>query len=117
MFGAGTTTNNGSVSIAWRHGSIGLDGWPKQAPDLLTGLPDWRRISEPGQPMSDLPGTLRALLHRFGRPEALPTRTTDLTVIDQRLENLEQEQFAIAARLRLLELQGDPRGRGMVDGC
>jgi len=65
--------------------------------------------------MVDLLAALRQMLHQFGRPRP-EFRITDVDAFDERLTSLEQRQVEIAARLRLLEQQGDPRGINHVDG-
>jgi hypothetical protein len=52
---------------------------------------------------------LRRLLRLLGRPQEARSDGRDLRVIDERLGSLEQRQREIAARLRLLERQADPR--------
>ena len=55
---------------------------------------------------------LLRLLRRFGTPSLPPSRTVDLREIDERLGMIEQNQAQIRARLRLLEMQANPRDLG-----
>lgn len=59
--------------------------------------------------MINLLATLRQAFHQFGRPHDT-YRVRDLQHIDRRVTDLEQREQEIAARLRLLEIAGDPRG-------
>jgi hypothetical protein len=52
---------------------------------------------------------LRWLRRCFGRPEAPPANSTDLDMVDERLDTLERKQREINVRLQLLERQADPR--------
>jgi hypothetical protein len=64
--------------------------------------------------MSDLADILRHVFTRFGRPQVAEShRATDenMELLDHRLGDVEDKQRAIAARLRLLEIQADPQGR------
>ena len=58
---------------------------------------------------------LRQWLHRFGRPDRGTASRVQhgetLAAFDSRLTDVEREQREIEARLRLLEIQGTPRGR------
>jgi len=53
---------------------------------------------------------LRRLWQRFGHPEQRVFRITDVDAFDERINVLERRQRDIAARLKLLEQQADPRG-------
>lgn len=53
---------------------------------------------------------LLRLLRRFARPDDELPPTTSLRAIDDKLTSLEREQREIEARLRLLEMQSNPRG-------
>lgn len=55
---------------------------------------------------------LAGLLRRFARPTPVPGQPTDLRAIDDRLGVIERNLDEIEARLRLLEIQADPRGWG-----
>lgn len=58
---------------------------------------------------------LLRLFRRLARPTLPPVGgATDLREIDARLGAVEREQYEIEARLRLLERQADPRGRGLT---
>jgi hypothetical protein len=63
--------------------------------------------------VDDLRSVLRNILSRIGRPE-LPVQGDGfderLSSLDSRLSEQEREQRSIAARLKLLEIQADPRG-------
>jgi len=52
---------------------------------------------------------LRQALSHFGRPR-LDNRGVTVEHFDERITTLEQRQQEIAARLRILEIAGDPRG-------
>lgn len=68
--------------------------------------------------MSDVADILHHLFGRFGRPDQnVLKRATDenMAAIDDRLTTVEQRQREIAARLRILEKAGNPRGIGRDD--
>jgi hypothetical protein len=68
--------------------------------------------------VNDLWAKLRQAFRRFGGPPSssvhvgvdVDVDTTHDTTVDHRLDSLEYRQKEIAARLRLLEMAGDPRG-------
>lgn len=62
--------------------------------------------------MSVLSDAWRRFIDRFGRPERLEVSTERDADVDGRLTDLEREQIEIAARLSILEEQGNPRGIG-----
>lgn len=63
-------------------------------------------------PVSDLRDAIRRLFQRFGRPSQFDLNEEHDEKVDGRLTVLEQRQREIAARLRILEKQGNPRGIG-----
>lgn len=63
-------------------------------------------------PVSELAEMLRHWLGRFGRPTQFAEMAEHEQAVDTRLTTLERRQRDIAARLRLLEIQSDPRGIG-----
>jgi hypothetical protein len=66
--------------------------------------------------MARIPEPVRRMLTRLGLagPPG-PGAHAALDRYDARLDHIEQEQREIAARLRLLGLQADPRGLGRKD--
>lgn len=63
--------------------------------------------------MSGLDDAIRHIfrcLGRFGRPDRIDATDARDDKVDTRLSSLERKQRDIRARLRLLEIQSDPRG-------
>ena len=62
--------------------------------------------------MSTLSESVRRLLRRFKHPEYIAGLVERDEAVDGRLTDLEQELVEIAARIRILEKAGNPRGIG-----
>jgi hypothetical protein len=62
--------------------------------------------------VSGLNDVLHRLMLRFARPAVAAMESDRDDAVDGRLTSLEQKQREIAARLRILEKSGNPRGIG-----